>query len=59
MLHSKTTTRGKIIGKGTIGNKSSLLIEDILLVNGLKHNLLSINQLWDKVLPSNLNLMLV
>ena len=29
--------KGKIIGKGTIGNKSNLFIEDVLLVYGLKH----------------------
>ena len=39
---------GKIIGKGTIGNKSNFFIEDVLLVDGLKHNLLSISQLCDK-----------
>nr|AAR96003.1 retrotransposon-like protein [Musa acuminata] len=40
--------KGKIIGKGTIGNKSNFFIEDVLLVDGLKHNLLSISQLCDK-----------
>ena len=40
--------KGKIIGKWTIGNKSNLLIEDVLLVEGLKYNLLSISQLCDK-----------
>ena len=40
--------KGKIIGKGTIGNKSNFLIKDVLLVDGLKHNLLSISQLCDK-----------
>ncbi|CAL9078687.1 unnamed protein product [Musa textilis] len=40
--------KGKIIGKGTIGNKSSFLIDNMLLVDGLKHNLLSISQLCDK-----------
>ncbi|CAL9196629.1 unnamed protein product [Musa hybrid cultivar] len=40
--------KGKIIGKGTIGNKSNFSIEDVLLVDGLKHNLLSISQLCDK-----------
>ena len=40
--------KGKIIGKGTIGNKFNLLIEDVFLVDGLKHNLLSISQLCDK-----------
>ena len=40
--------KGKITGKGTIGNKSNFFIEDVLLVDGLKHNLLSISQLCDK-----------
>lgn len=34
--------------KGNIGNKSNLLIKNILLVDGLKHNLLSISRLCDK-----------
>ncbi|MHC6131862.1 hypothetical protein L8N14_015360 [Serratia marcescens] len=33
---------GTIIGKGNIGIESYTLIKDVLLVNGLKHNLLSI-----------------
>jgi len=40
--------KGKILGKGTIGNKSSLLIHDVLYVEGLKHNLLNISQLCDR-----------
>ena len=40
--------KGRIIGHGSIGNNSSSLIENILLVDGLKHNLLSISQLCDK-----------
>ena len=40
--------KGKIIGIGDIGNTSSNSIENILLVRGLKHNLLSISQLCDK-----------
>jgi len=40
--------KGKILGKGTISNGSSLLIHDVLYVEGLKHSLLSINQLCDK-----------
>ena len=38
----------RIIGHGSIGNNSSSLIENVLLVDGLKHNLLSISQLCDK-----------
>ncbi|XP_042983398.1 uncharacterized protein LOC122312814, partial [Carya illinoinensis] len=41
-------SKGKIVGIGKIGNESSLIIEDVLLVEGLKHNLLSISQLCDK-----------
>ena len=40
--------KGKILGKGTIGNKSSLLIHGVLCVEGLKHNLLNISQLCDR-----------
>ena len=38
----------KIIGIGSIGKNSSTFIENVLLVKGLKHNLLSISQLCDK-----------
>jgi hypothetical protein len=41
-------SKGKIIGIGNIGKTHSLVIEDVLLVDGLKHNLLSISQLCDK-----------
>ncbi|KAL6321517.1 hypothetical protein AAG906_019697 [Vitis piasezkii] len=40
--------KGRIIGQGNIGNGTSSLIESVLLVDGLKHNLLSISQLCDK-----------
>jgi len=40
--------KGKILGKGTIGNESSLLIHDVLCVEGLKHNLLNISQLCER-----------
>ena len=40
--------KGRIIGQGNIGNDTSSLIESVLLVDGLKHNLLSVNQLCDK-----------
>ena len=36
-------SKGKIIGIGNIKIGSSLLIEDNILVDGLQHNLLSIN----------------
>ena len=38
----------KIIGQGNISNDISSLIESVLLVDGLKHNLLSISQLCDE-----------
>jgi hypothetical protein len=41
-------SKGKIISIGNIGKTHSLVIEDVLLVDGLKHNLLSINQMCDK-----------
>ncbi|KAH9779804.1 Integrase catalytic domain-containing protein [Citrus sinensis] len=41
-------SRGKIIGIGNVGNVSSTLIENVCLVENLKHNLLSISQLCDK-----------
>lgn len=37
---------GRIIGKGTIGANPK--IEDVAFVEGLKFNLLSVNQLCDK-----------
>ncbi|KAL6337910.1 hypothetical protein AAG906_002376 [Vitis piasezkii] len=40
--------KGRIIGQGNIGNDTSSLIESVLLVDGLKHNLLSISQLCEK-----------
>ena len=40
--------KGRIIGYGSIGNNSSSFIENVFLINGLKHNLLSISQLCDK-----------
>uniref|UniRef100_A0A151UEZ7 Retrovirus-related Pol polyprotein from transposon TNT 1-94 n=1 Tax=Cajanus cajan TaxID=3821 RepID=A0A151UEZ7_CAJCA len=50
---SKTITygdnnKGKILGTGTVGNSYNTLIEDVLYVEGLKYNLLSISQLCDK-----------
>ena len=51
--------KGRIIGHGSIGNNSSSLIENVLLVDGLKHNLLSISQLCDKGFKVILNLLIV
>ena len=39
--------KGKILGVGKIGNVSNLVIENVLYVEGLEHNLLSISQLCD------------
>ena len=35
--------KGKVIGKGKVGKMPHCFIDDILLVKGLKHNLLSIS----------------
>ena len=40
--------KGKIIGIGNVGNSPSPIVENILLVDNLKQNLLSISQLCDK-----------
>jgi len=40
--------KGRILGRGSIGDKRILLIHDVLYVEGLKHNLLSISQVCDK-----------
>ena len=40
--------KGKIIGVGKISTSSSTPIENVLLVEGLKHSLLSVSQLCDK-----------
>lgn len=41
-------SKGKIVEIGNIGGNFSRLIENVLLVNNLKHSLLSIRQLCDK-----------
>jgi len=40
--------KGRIMGEGNIGNQHKTQIKNVLYVNGLKHNLLSISQLCDK-----------
>jgi hypothetical protein len=40
--------QGKIIGVGDITTIGGTVIENVLLVSGLKHNLISISQLCDK-----------
>jgi hypothetical protein len=44
----RDNSKGKIIGVGNIGGKSSPSIEKVFLMNDLKYNLLSISQLCDK-----------
>lgn len=39
--------KGQILGKGVVVNPSTTTIKDIILVEGLKHNLLSISQFCD------------
>ena len=41
-------SKGKILGIGSVGKVSSTLIENVCLVENLKHNLISISQLCDK-----------
>ena len=43
----RDSQKGKIIGSGTIGNDTLPSITNVLLVDGLIHNLLSISQLSD------------
>ena len=40
--------KGKIIDIGQVSKKDSTYIENVLLVDGLQHNLLSISQLCNK-----------
>ncbi|GAV82629.1 hypothetical protein CFOL_v3_26080 [Cephalotus follicularis] len=40
--------KAKIVGIGSIGNKFTTLIQNVSYVVGLKHNLLSVSQLYDK-----------
>jgi len=40
--------KGRILGVRKIGTNSSISIENVLPVDGLKHNLLSVSQLCDK-----------
>jgi len=40
--------RGKTLGVGDIGGDNEVIIKDVYVVDGLKHNLPSISQLCDK-----------
>ena len=41
-------TKGNVIGKDKVGKMPNCFIDDMLVVEGLKHNLLSISQFYDK-----------
>ena len=45
----KENSKGKIIGSGKVGKNLSSHIDDVILVEGLAYNLLSISQLCDKI----------
>ena len=47
--------RGRILGVGDIGSGNKVIIKDVLLVEGLKHSLLSISQLCVVVTGLHLN----
>ena len=40
--------KGKILGTCDVGGRNTFEIKDVLYVEGLKHNLISISQLCDK-----------
>ena len=40
--------KGNVVSKEKVGKLTNCFINDVLLVKGLKHNLLSINQFYDK-----------
>jgi len=44
----RDNNKGRILGRGDVGSHDSIIIKDVLLVDGLKHNLLSISRLCDK-----------
>jgi len=44
----RDNNRGRILGVGDIGGDDKVITKDVLLVDGLKHSLLSISQLCDK-----------
>ena len=44
----RDNAKGKIVGKVKEGRVPNCFIDDVLLVKGLKHNLLSISQFYDK-----------
>ena len=44
----RDNNKGRMLGNEVIGNGSSFNIKNVLLVEGLKHNLISISQLCEK-----------
>ncbi|MQL76464.1 hypothetical protein Taro_008849 [Colocasia esculenta] len=40
--------KGTVIGSGSVSNEGKTVIEDVLCVKGIKHNLINISQLCDK-----------
>ena len=56
---SGDNNKGEILCKGTVENENSLLIHDVLYVESLKHNLLSISQLCDRGYQVSLEQILV
>lgn len=43
----KDNNKDAILSKGNVGNPSSNTISDVIVAEGLKHNLLSISQICD------------
>lgn len=39
--------QGKNLGKGVVGNPSTTIIKDVMLVDGLKDNILNVSQFCD------------
>ena len=44
----RDNAKGKIVGENKVGKSPNPTIDDVSLVNGLKHNLLSISEFCDK-----------
>ena len=51
--------KGKIVEVGKIGTNPSTSIENVFLVNGLKHSLLNVHQLCDKGILVSFELILM
>ena len=45
MVTFRDNAKGKMVGEGKVGRLSNCFIDDVLLVEGLKHNLLNVSQL--------------